>query len=298
MNKTIVFLLLCFCFGLPQGKAQQLAAFCGDDRLGIIDLDRPDDQPVDLIWNWNIKEVLPQLPEGYDKYLYPLDECKFVDNNRKLLITSSGNAALLLDIATKQCLFYAKTPMAHSAEMLPGNLIAVALSTHPEGNSIELFDASQPEKVLFRDSLYSGHGVVWDAVRNQLYALGYSELRAYTLTKQPDGNPELTQLHTWIIPVTSGHDLVQINPDELLISGHEGVCRFNLNSQTFSPFEPLATTENVKSVNYNESTGRLLYTKAEKSWWTHHIYQENPDKCFTIDSVRVYKVRPAVLQTD
>ena len=34
-----------------------------------------------------------------------------------------------------------------------------------------------------------------------------------------------------------------------------------------------------------------VYTKAEINWWTHHIYQKNPDKVVTIDSLNVYKVR-------
>ena len=46
-----------------------------------------------------------------------------------------------------------------------------------------------------------------------------------------------------------------------------------------------------KEVNYDPVTQKLVYTKAEISWWTHHIYQENPRKVVTMDSLRVYKVR-------
>ncbi|MBQ5740263.1 MAG: hypothetical protein IIV53_00230 [Bacteroidaceae bacterium] len=31
--------------------------------------------------------------------------------------------------------------------------------------------------------------------------------------------------------------------------------------------------------------------KGEIKWWTHHIYQENPNKVITMDSLKVYKVR-------
>ena len=53
---------------------------------------------------------------------------------------------------------------------------------------------------------------------------------------------------------------------------------FDIDKEEFSPFEPLCDVENVKSVNYDSETQRLIYTKAEINWWTHHIYQENPDK--------------------
>ena len=53
--------------------------------------------------------------------MIPLDECKSVDKDSKLLLTSSGGGALLLNKATKECLFYADVAMAHSAELLPGH---------------------------------------------------------------------------------------------------------------------------------------------------------------------------------
>jgi hypothetical protein len=79
----------------------------------------------------------------------------------------------------------------------------------------------------------------------------------------------------------------------MLVSGHEGVRWFNVESGEFSPFEPLKDTHNVKSVNYSRKLNRLIYTKGEVSWWTHNIYQQNPDKTITIDSLNIYKVRPA-----
>lgn len=40
-------------------------------------------------------------------------------------------------------------------------------------------------------------------------------------------------------------------------------------------------------------TERLVYSKAEISWWTHHIYCENPDRTFTFPDVNLYKARVA-----
>lgn len=268
-------------------------AICGGNEVKIIDLSKSNGREINEVWSWNIEDGIEGLPAEYSKYLMPLDECKFVDSNKKLLLTSSHSAVVLLDIKSRKCDFYARVPMAHSADLLPNNRIAVALSTNKAGNSLEIYDISQPEKVLWRDSLYSGHGAVWHAERESLYALGYDVLREYKLKDWNTDAPALELVASTPIPVKSGHDLVKVDEQRMLVSGHEGVMWFDVESKEFSPFEPLKDTHNVKSVNYNHKLNRLIYTKGEVSWWTHNIYQKNPDKTITIDSMNVYKVRPA-----
>ena len=268
-------------------------AVCGGKEVRIIDMQSSHGDNVAQVWSWSVEDKTQGLPDEYAEYLTPLDECKFVDGNKKLLLTSSSSAVVLLDIKSKVCEFYARTPMAHSADLLPNNRIAVALSTNIKGNSLEIYDISQPEKVIWRDSLYSGHGVVWHAERESLYALGYDVLREYKLKDWQSDTPSLELAASWPLPIKSGHDLVKVDAKQMLVSGHEGVRWFNVKSGEFSPFEPLKDTRNVKSVNYNPTLRRLIYTKGEVSWWTHNIYQQNPDKTITIDSLNIYKVRPA-----
>lgn len=268
-------------------------AVCGGNEVKIIDLSKSEGRNIHQVWSWNIEDGAEGLPVEYSQYLMPLDECKFVDGNNKLLLTSSHSAVVLLDIKSKKCDFYARVPMAHSADLLPNNRIAVALSTNKAGNSLEIYDISQPEKLLYRDSLYSGHGAVWHAERESLYALGYDVLREYKLKDWNTDAPSLELVASSPIPVKSGHDLVKVDEQHMLVSGHEGVMWFDVESKKFTPFEPLKDTHNVKSVNYNKKLNRLIYTKGEISWWTHNIYQKNPDKTITIDSMNIYKVRPA-----
>ena len=268
-------------------------AVCGGKEVKIIDMAKSDGETLHEVWSWCIEDPTEGLPAEYAEYLNPLDECKFVDGNSKLLLTSSTSAVVLIDLKTKKNLFYARVPMAHSADLLPGDRVAVALSTHKLGNSLEIYDIAQPEKVLWRDSLYSGHGVVWHAERESLYALGYDVLREYKLKDWQSDTPSLELKQSWSIPVKSGHDLMKVDAQRMLVSGHEGVYWFDVESGEYTPFEPLQSTENVKSVNYNAKSGKLVYTKAEESWWTHHIYQENPTKVITIDDMNIYKVRPA-----
>lgn len=278
------------CAGCTSDKKDWLAV-CGNGMVRIINMAESDSTDIKEVWRWDKDDPQANLPKRYDQLMRNVDECKFVDNNTKMLLTASGDGMMLIDIETKSILSYAHVPMAHSADLLPGNRIAVALSTHKKGNALEIYDIATPEKVVFRDSLYSGHGVVWNEKRQRLYALGYKELREYELVNWDTDQPSLRQVKMWEIPMKSGHDLSPVDKDRMLVSAHEGVMWFDINKEEFSPFEPLRDVENVKSVNYDPKTGKLIYTKGEIKWWTHHIYQENPNKVITIDSLNVYKVR-------
>ena len=291
MNKQLfIAILALLCAGCTPAN-KDLIAVCGDGIVKIIDLSESDSTKIKEVWQWDKDDPRVNLPQGYDMLMRNLDECKFVDNNTKMLLTASGDGMMLLDIETKDILCYAHVPMAHSADLLPGNRIAVALSTHPKGNALEVYDIDSPEKLVFRDSLYSGHGVVWNENRQRLFALGYKELREYKLENWDTETPSLVQVKNWEIPMTSGHDLSPVDDNRMLVSVHEGVMWFDIDKEEFTPFEPLKDTENVKSVNYDAKTSKLVYTKAGISWWTHNIYQCNPEKTLTIDSLNIYKVR-------
>ena len=291
MKKQLLLIIVTLlCAGCTSVKKDWMAV-CGDGIVRIIDMAESDSTDIKEVWRWDKDDPQVNLPKGYDMLMRNLDECKFVDNNTKMLLTASGDGMMLLDIETKDILCYAHVPMAHSADLLPNNRIAVALSTHKQGNALEIYDIDTPEKVVFRDSLYSGHGVVWNEKRQRLYALGYKELKEYELVDWNTDQPSLRQVKMWEIPMESGHDLSPVDDNRMLVSAHEGVMWFDIDKEEFSPFEPLRDVENVKSVNYDPETQRLVYTKAEISWWTHHIYQENPNKVVTMDSLKVYKVR-------
>ncbi len=263
---------------------------CGDDQVIVIDRKKSDKENVSIIWRWKVSDAT-DLPEVYQKYMVPTDECKPVDRARKILITSSGGGVVLVDRRTKKCLFYAHVPMAHSAELLPGGKVVVALSTDPDGNSLEVFDLKNSDKVIFKDSLYSGHGVVWMPVPESLFALGYNELREYSLKNWNSEKPELHLKRKWVLPDNGGHDLSSVSDNGLILTTANGVWVFNLREEQFYPFELLNQTKNVKSVNFNESTGELVYTKGEISWWTHNIYCLNPDKILIIPAINLYKAR-------
>jgi len=290
--KNLLYYVLILAFAALKGctPATHETVVCGDDKVLIIDTKASDNTEIKVNWNWRVSEV-SDLPADYQKLMIPTDECKPVDGNNKILITSSGGGAVLVDRASKKTLFYARVPMAHSAEMLPGNRIVVTLSTAEGGNSIELYNINEPERPVFSDSLYSGHGVVWMEKLNRLFALGFDELRSYSLSDWESDKPSLNLEQTWKLPDESGHDLSYVNDNTLLVTTHHNVWTFDTEKGNFLPFSMLEGTGDVKSVNYNEKTGGLIYTKAEESWWTNNIYFRNPDKIVTIPDMKIYKVR-------
>ena len=287
--KIIAFIVsLVFLFGNAAGQERIVA--CGDDQVLIIDSEASEGKDVKTVWTWKVSDAV-DLPEIYQQYMRSNDDCKPVDGNKKILITSSSGGVVLVDRETGKSLFYAHVPNAHSAEYLPNDRIAVALSTAEGGNSIEVYDESRSDEVLYRDSLHSGHGVVWIQGIETLFALGGSELRSYSLENWNSEKPELKLENSWVLPDRGGHDLVSVSDNRLILTTGDSVWNFDIKEEKFSPFSALEGIRGVKSVNYDETTGRLIYTKAEESWWTKNIYCRNPDKVITIPGMKLYKVR-------
>ena len=286
-------IIICSSYSQKRTDETTHLVVCGDNKVLIIKPAQSPQEENRTLWQWNTSDIQFQIPSKYQKLMATLDECKSVDKDSKLLLTSSSGGALLIDKETKKCLFHADVPMAHSAELLPYNKIAIALSTHPKGNSLEIYDINHPEQVLFRDTLYSGHGVVWMPQEKRLYALGFNILRSYAIKNLPNDSVSLLLDKEWTLPSNGGHDLNAIDVHELLISTHEHVYISNTQKKSFTPFKPLFNVKNVKSVNYNKATDELIYTKAETSWWTNQVYIQKKDKqsVITIDSIKVYKVR-------
>ena len=139
-----------------------------------------------------------------------MDECKTAKNGDWLLTSSSAGGAAIIERSSEKCLFYARVPAAHSIELLPDNRVVVALSHNEEGDCIQLFDINHPNQVLFQDSLFWGHGVIWMENRQLLYALGFNELKAYSLKNWKSEQPTLQMEKVWKLPTDDGHDLIRI----------------------------------------------------------------------------------------
>lgn len=278
--------LCVFIFQAPGLFAQQ-AMVCGDSKIILIDYGKSTDTIPVVAWTWDAHEA-QDLPETYrEKKFNSVDDCKAIDKGRKILVSSSSGAVAILDSKSRKALFYADVPNAHSVEILPGNRLAAAASTAAKGNRIMLFDAARPDRVLFEDSLYSAHGLVWHKGRKTLFALGYDVLREYRLTR----TDSLVLSNSWKIPGISGHDLyADSKGDGLFMTEHTGVWRFDLKTYRFEKIEGFPDTENIKSIGRNKS-GQFIYTVPEKSWWTYHVSFFHPEKKLAFPGMRVYKAR-------
>lgn len=265
---------------------------CGNDEINIIDLDSSKDTIPHIIWTWKASNA-EDLPKEYrENYFNHIDECKPIREAEEILITSSDGGVAIIDKKTKEVLFYTYVANAHSAALLPDNRIIVAGSTHKYGNRLVIFDTQKNDKILFEDSLYSAHGVVWDKVTKKVFALGYNELRAYNLIKWDTDYPILQLDQTWLIKGVGGHDLVQhpLRQNLMIYSEHDNVWSFDQNQETFEPYKLLEGIKNLKSLSINKNR-QLIFIKAEKDWWSTRIYIENIKKYLSFTDRQLYKAR-------
>lgn len=272
-----------------QSATEKLLLVCGDSKILLVDYKTGKDSIPAIVWSWDAHEAM-DLPEEYrTKKFNTMDDCKPIRQGQQILVSSSSGAIAILNRSDKKVLFYAPVPNAHSIELLPGDLIAAAASTAPDGNRIMLFDQRQPDKPLYSDSLYSAHGVVWDAKRNSLYALGLTVLREYKLITT--GPKRLKQVREWTIPGNSGHDLQPtLDGNYLFLTETDGAWQFDLNQHTFTKIPGFTDAPHTKSVGRDRS-GQFIYTVPEQSWWTYHVRFQHPAHALSFPDLKVYKAR-------
>ena len=279
--------------------------FCGDNMVYMIDAGLANETTYKdaVTWSWDATEAAAVL--GLDKSrCNHLDDCKPVDNGKKLLCTSSYNWCVLLDIATKEVLFHTTaTPNAHSAELLPGNRIVVACSGGESSgnNSIQLYDISQPNRILYQSALGSAHGVVWNETTQRLYAIGGLSLQIYKLKDWETATPSLELEKTERTPQGGLHDMSYVNSNTLCIGGR-GAYLYDIGANRFTEMMLFSASTAIKSINYNDETGELRYTdstnpEGSQSWSTQTIRYSTDKNASTetrtikVPDLDVYKVR-------
>ncbi|WP_186755995.1 DUF6528 family protein [Echinicola salinicaeni] len=283
------FLGACCSLAMACTSTKDNASFlvCGDSKVLYVDYEQSTNDHAEIIWTWDAHQAV-DLPEVYrEKRFNTMDDCKIISEGKQLVVSASSGGVALLDVKERNVLFYATVPNAHSVELLPGDRLVAAASTSKTGNKIMLFDINENEKVIFEDSLYSAHGVVWHPERKTLFALGYDVLREYSM---PSPN-QLELEREWKIPGEGGHDL-QLSEDRkgFYMTEHTGAWFFDLASQEFGKIEGFPEAENIKSLGEHHS-GQLIYTVPEKSWWTHHVFFHQPEKKVPFPDMKVYKAR-------
>lgn len=245
------------------------------------------------VWRWSAEKDTAIPRELVSKFA-TTDDCKPVSEGKEVLITSSGGAATLVSRSSGKALFYTHAANAHSADLLPDGLIAVALSTSRKGDGdrIALFHRSKPDQALDSFPLPSAHGAVWDSKRKVLWTLGFDELQQVTIEGAATATPRLHVEKRWKLPATGGHDL-QLLPDgsKLSVTNTTAAYLFDPAAGTFSEFPVLSAKRDVKSISVHPRSGRIAFTVAdEPNWWTYTLRFLKPDQEVRMPDY-IYKVR-------
>lgn len=274
----------------PKDDSDRLLV-CGGDEVFVIDVSEADQGEIKKLWSWRAASS-EGLPEALRKRFATTDECKPLPDG-SILIASSGGACARVDRATGKTLWYASVPNAHSIEALSGRRVLAAASTATEGNRLILFDLSRSEHRLWEDELYSAHGVVRDAGRQCVWALGFDELRRYELADWTTDSPSLRCVKTFKTPDEGGHDLQAVpGSDDLVLTTHGGVWRFDREKKEFRPDDAFGKLIQVKCVSHHPTGGRVAVVQAsEETWWTDTIRLTNPDGKIVLPGEKIYKVR-------
>jgi hypothetical protein len=277
--------LLLLAAGAAHGAQGDLLV-CGWDEVYILNAESGAKS-----FSWKAADR-PELPAAYKDRFRTTDDCKPVAGER-ILITASSDGIALVDRSSGRTTFWGVCANAHSADLLPGERVAVACSERQQGgNRLAVFDARVPERELYSTELTSGHGAYWDEKRNVLWALGSKELRAYTLVNWSSARPSLELKRAYPLPSGGGHELSRAAGANLAISALRDVWLFDPERGKFTPHPQFGGMANIKSVSLNRVTGQIAFTQADSpEWWTSKIRFRNPDRVVQRENERLYKVR-------
>jgi hypothetical protein len=285
-------LLLCVIGLSLTVKAEDRLICCGGPEVFILSARHERPTVEDRVWRWQAKDS-PEIPASMHGQFRTTDEYKPYGD--KLLITSSAGGVALLHREDKKCLFLASARNAHSACLLPNDLVAVAASTG--GDELQVFrlkDSGEKATPAARMELIGAHGAVWDAKRERVWALGTHELLVVKVSEQ-EGKITLAVDGRWKLPTPGGHDLSPARDSRyLFVSTNSAVYRFDTKEQSFAPFTPLADAHEVKSIDEHPTTGRIAYHQADlanKTWWSDTIRFLEPAQTTKLPDERLYKIR-------
>lgn len=281
--RSLVFLLMA-----GFARAADFLLLCGADEVFRID---PAAKEPAKLSTWRARDCA-EIPAALKAAFATTDDCKPVNGGAELLVTSSGGGCALLEYPSGKALWWARVVNAHSIETLPGGRIAVASSVGAKGDKVVIFDRKVPETPLAEIPLPSAHGLVWDESRQCLWALGFSELIACTLA-DAHGTLDVKVTARDRLPDEDGHDLRAVpGGDDLILSTHKSVWRFDRSKPGFRPDPDLKDLERVKSIDFHPASGRIAVVRASgENWWTGSIDFLHPESKITLAKERLYKAR-------
>lgn len=273
------------------GRAESLL-LCGMAEVFEIEVATASTGKIAKLWSWRAADR-EELPEAIRKKFGTTDECKPIDGGKRVLISASSGGCALVERPSGRVLWYAVVPNAHSIELLPDNRVVVAGSVHAQGNRLAVFDLNRPETPVFETPLTSGHGVVWDAGRERLWALGLDELQSYRLQDWETDKPSLSLDAKFPLSSSGGHDLTSVpDGDNLLVTANTQVLLFDRRTETFQPHPELGNRTKVKCAQIHPRSRRTVLTAgSDQAWWTNRIEFFGPAATIGLPQEKIYKAR-------
>jgi hypothetical protein len=249
--------------------------------------------PASILWRWDPKEALPD----FVGYFAAMTECKPNHDCSEIAIAASGGGVARVRFADKKVIFYGNAAgNTHSIATLPDGNVVTASST---GNYLALFapptlneteGATEATPIYAKYRLVGAHGVVWDAKREILWALGTNEIAGYEYvgTKEEPGLKEIYR-EELTGNARGGHDLYPAPGYDALMTTGIGVNVFDPNERKFYEVVPM---RRIKSVSLSPE-GVPLMQRAVVEWWSDTIfYGDDKDTSVGVFSgAKFYKAR-------
>ena len=280
--------------GRPGISGRIMACEQAKDRLVLLDVARDWDTEDAVLWQWAGKGAEGIAAEHYGWFGYPA-EAKCVLGGSHVLATFSHGAVALIRLEDKRVQFYANVGgNPHSADLLPDGNIVTASS---EGGYLRVFRTAEafPEPASFwQVPLHDAHGVLWDAKRERVWALGGRELKRY---RYDSAKAELAEEAAFAVPgdgekQPGGHDLqFSAAGDRLILTTMKNVYGFDLTSETFAPYAPIGEVSGVKSVSEQSPGGPVLMMRATEKWWSDTVRFAGDERVKRMPGARFYKAR-------
>ncbi len=289
-----VSILLCGGLTAVEADKRQDLVTCGWD---MVEAFRLEGSTLTPLWSWSANNS--NLPSSIKARFLTTSDCKPYPDGRVIITSSGGNSldgAVAVvhpnSLPSSNVLFYAKAPNAHSADFLPGNRIAVALSYHANGNRLAVYNLDNSDVEILSIPLTGAHGVIWDSKRKVLWALADTYINKYEL-KDWTSAPQLRLLSTKPLPDIGGHEMMTAVGDSpyLCISTGLNCWYFDRDTQLFTLHPSLGQAANVRGISTHPFTGRTMYVQADTSWWSERLKFKNPSFEIRIAGAHFYKAR-------
>src|SRR5262245_7838429 len=75
---------------------------CGDSKVLLVDYARSKDSIPEIAWSWDAQKAT-DLPDNYRSEMFnTIDDCKAVNKGRQIMVSSSGGAIAIVNMADKK----------------------------------------------------------------------------------------------------------------------------------------------------------------------------------------------------